>query len=55
MAEWAGHGIDVLLRVYAGCIDGQEEAAKSRIEAALGGAQTADGPEKKPRIRREDP
>jgi hypothetical protein len=25
----------VLLRVYATCIDGQDEAAKQRIEAAL--------------------
>lgn len=35
VAQWAGHSVRVLLQVYAGCIDGQEEAAKARIEAAL--------------------
>jgi integrase len=34
-AEWAGHSVNVLLRVYAKCVYGQEEAAKVRIEAAL--------------------
>jgi hypothetical protein len=35
VAEWAGHSVNVLLRVYAKCMDGQDEAAKRRIEAAL--------------------
>ena len=35
VAEWAGHSVNVLLRVYAKCVYGQEEAAKLRIEAAL--------------------
>ncbi len=35
VAEWAGHSLHVLLKVYAKCIDGQEEAARQRIEAAL--------------------
>ena len=35
VAEWAGHSVHVLLKVYAKCIDGQEEAARRRIEAAL--------------------
>lgn len=35
VAEWAGHGVNVLLQVYAKCIVGQDEAAKRRIEAAL--------------------
>lgn len=35
VAEWAGHSVHVLLKVYAKCIDGQEEAARKRIEAAL--------------------
>lgn len=38
VAEWAGHSVEVLLRVYAKCIDGQDEAAKRRIEAALRGS-----------------
>jgi hypothetical protein len=33
---WAGHSVDVLLRVYAKFLDGQEEVARRQIEAALG-------------------
>ena len=35
VAEWAGHSVEVLMRVYAKCIYGQEDAARRRIEAAL--------------------
>ncbi len=35
VAEWAGHSVHVLLKVYAKCIDGQDEAARRRIDAAL--------------------
>ncbi|MEV0353139.1 site-specific integrase [Nonomuraea sp. NPDC050680] len=35
VAKRAGHGVDVLLRVYAKCIDGQEEIVNQRIEDAL--------------------
>ncbi|WP_246268837.1 tyrosine-type recombinase/integrase [Nonomuraea typhae] len=35
VAEWAGHSVDVLLKIYAKCIVGQEEAAKRRIAQAL--------------------
>jgi integrase len=35
VAEWAGHSVIVLLRVYAKCIYGQEETARQRIESAL--------------------
>ncbi len=35
VAEWAGHGVDVLLRIYARCIVGQDELAKRRISEAL--------------------
>ncbi|MET8333001.1 hypothetical protein ABZV14_02700 [Streptosporangium canum] len=35
VAERAGHGVDVLLKVYAKCIDGQHEAANKRILEAL--------------------
>ncbi|WP_329519136.1 hypothetical protein [Spirillospora sp. NBC_01491] len=37
IAEWAGHSVEVLLRVYAKCIEGQDETAKRRIEQALRG------------------
>jgi integrase len=35
VAERAGHSVDVLLRVYAKCIDGQAEIINRRIEDAL--------------------
>ncbi|MBB5139871.1 integrase [Thermocatellispora tengchongensis] len=35
VAVRAGHGVDVLLRVYAKCIDGQDEIVNQRIENAL--------------------
>ncbi|WP_307811710.1 hypothetical protein [Planomonospora parontospora] len=35
VAERAGHGVDVLLKVYAKCIDGGTEIANRRIEDAL--------------------
>ena len=35
VAEWAGHSVAVLLRIYAKCIDGQDQIAKRRIEDAL--------------------
>ncbi len=35
VAEWAGHSVDVLLRIYAKCIVGQDELAKRRISEAL--------------------
>jgi integrase len=34
VAEWAGHSVNVLLRVYAKCVYGQDEVARQRIEAA---------------------
>ncbi|MEU7743220.1 tyrosine-type recombinase/integrase [Nonomuraea sp. NPDC049158] len=35
VAEWAGHSVNVLLRVYAACIVGQDDMSKQRIAAAL--------------------
>jgi integrase len=35
LAEWAGHSVDVLLRIYAKCVVGQDELAKRRISEAL--------------------
>lgn len=37
VAERAGHSVDVLLKVYAKCLDGDRERMNARIEAALGG------------------
>ncbi|MGL5824502.1 MAG: hypothetical protein ACRCYU_06665 [Nocardioides sp.] len=35
VAAWAGHSVDVLLRVYAQCIDGQVDIIQRRVERAL--------------------
>jgi hypothetical protein len=35
VANRAGNGVDVLLKVYAKCIDGEAEIASRRIEDAL--------------------
>jgi integrase len=35
VAEYAGHSVAVLLRVYVRCITGRDEIAKKRIEEAL--------------------
>lgn len=40
VAAWAGHSVNVLLRVYAKCIAGQEGAARRRIEEALRGTDS---------------
>ena len=36
VARRAGHGVAVLLNIYAHCIDGQATAANQRIADALG-------------------
>ena len=40
VARRAGHGVAVLLKIYAHCIDGQADAANQRITAALGAKET---------------
>ena len=35
VAGWAGHSVDVPLRIYAKCVVGQDELAKHRISEAL--------------------
>jgi integrase len=41
VAERAGHGVDVLLRVYAKCVDGGQERSNRRIDAVLRGDDDA--------------
>lgn len=36
VAEWAGHSIEVLLAVYAKCLDGQDQLAMRQVQHALG-------------------
>jgi integrase len=40
VARRAGHGVAVLLKIYAHCIDGQADAANQRITDALGVQET---------------
>lgn len=43
VAEWAGHGVDVLIRIYAKCVVGRDELAKRHISEALRGYHPPDG------------
>jgi integrase len=36
VAEWAGHSVEVLQRVYAHCLDGQDDHWFERMDTALG-------------------
>jgi len=36
VAEWAGHSVEVLLRIYAKCLDGGDALIRQRVQAALG-------------------
>jgi hypothetical protein len=40
VAEWAGHSVEVLLRIYAKCLDGGDALVRRRVQAALGYADT---------------
>ena len=44
VARRAGHGVAVLLKIYAHCIDGQADAANRRIADALGTKDAAPAP-----------
>ena len=44
VARRAGHGVAVLLKIYAHCIDGQADAANQRITDALGAPGAEPGP-----------
>ena len=35
VAEWAGHSVDVLLRIYTHCLDGGGQEARQRIQRTL--------------------
>jgi hypothetical protein len=50
VAERAGHSVEVLLRVYAKCLDDGEDIANTRIDAALRDGQQ----EAAERLQRED-
>jgi integrase len=44
VARRAGHGVAVLLKIYAHCIDGQSDAANKRITDALTTPETDQDP-----------
>lgn len=48
VARRAGHGVDVLLRIYAGCIDGAEPTANRGVDAALSEGNAPAGGEETP-------
>jgi hypothetical protein len=37
MAAWAGHSVEILHKIYAKCLDGQDTLARRQVEAALAG------------------
>jgi integrase len=40
VAEWAGHSVEILLRIYAKCLDGSDALIRQRVQAVLGYADT---------------
>jgi hypothetical protein len=52
VARRAGHGVAVLLKIYAHCIDGQADAANERITRPLGVQDTQ--PESQPGDEEDD-
>ena len=44
VARRDGHGVAVLLKIYAHCIDGQADAANQRITDALGTTEADQDP-----------
>lgn len=36
VAEWAWHSVEVLLEVYAKCLDGQESVSRRQVQRGLG-------------------
>jgi hypothetical protein len=57
VAEWAGHSLNVLLRIYAKCLVGQDEIARRLISEALREADDGNqsGAGKRPSGAADDP
>jgi integrase len=36
VAEWAGHSVEILLKIYAKCLDGDDARMRSRVDEVLG-------------------
>ncbi len=39
VAEWAGHSVEILHKIYAKCLDGEAASVRQRDQAALGHKQ----------------
>jgi hypothetical protein len=37
VAERLGHSVEVMLKIYVHCVDGRQDRANARIQAALAG------------------
>lgn len=37
IADWAGHSVNVLFRVYAKCVTGRDSQARDRVASYLAG------------------
>ncbi len=44
VAEWAEHSVHMLLKVYAKCLDGTQDAARARLPPVTTGRQSRSGP-----------
>ncbi len=55
VAEWAGHSVNVLLRVDASCIVGQDDVARRHIQDALDAAKHEGRVKTSARIRHRQP
>jgi hypothetical protein len=42
VAERAGHSVEILLKIYAKCLDGGAEVLRRRVERALGHRRATD-------------
>lgn len=36
MAQWAGHSVEILIKIYAKCLDDTDAVARLRVQASLG-------------------
>jgi integrase len=36
VAAWAGHSVEILHKIYAKCLDGEDAAVRQRVQTALG-------------------
>jgi integrase len=47
VAEWAGHSVEILLKIYAKCLDGGTDLLRRRVERALAEPDEISGDERR--------